>query len=98
MTLRKSPWCLAASARVASLPSSAACVKCHAVGHHTAKGVYAGVQVVLDFVEIAVVGVGDLGRDSPFEIRSTYSADTFNGLMTLSSVRLKPSMTLRKSP
>ena len=26
MTLRKSPWCLAASARTASLPSSIACV------------------------------------------------------------------------
>jgi len=37
--------------------------QCHAVGHHTAEGVYAGVQVVLDFVEIAVVGVGDLGRN-----------------------------------
>src|ERR1039458_9489753 len=35
---------------------------------------------------------------SPFEIRSTYSADTFRGLMTLSSVRLKPSMTFLKSP
>ena len=35
----------------------------HAVGHHTAEGVYAGVQVVLDLIEIAVVGVGDLGRN-----------------------------------
>src|ERR1035441_787582 len=31
-------------------------------------------------------------------MRSTYSADTFRGLMTLSSVRLKPSMTFLKSP
>src|ERR1019366_7186504 len=35
---------------------------------------------------------------SPFEIRSTYSAETFNGLITLSRARLKPSITLRKSP
>ena len=39
-----------------------------------------------------------LGGMSPFEMRSTYSADTFKGLMTLSSVRLKPSMTFLKSP
>src|ERR1035438_6129518 len=35
---------------------------------------------------------------SPFEMRSMYSADMFKGLMTLSSVRLKPSRTFLKSP
>ena len=33
------------------------------VGHQRVDGVDAGVEVVLDFVEIALVGVGDLGRD-----------------------------------
>jgi len=77
MTLRKSPWCLAASARAASLPSSMFCVSPR-VGHHTAEGVDAGIQVVLDLVEIAVVVSVILGGMSPFEMRSTYSADTFN--------------------
>jgi len=53
---------LVASARVASLPSSAACVS--ATPSATTR-LRASMQVsgCSDFVEIAVVGVGDLGRN-----------------------------------
>ena len=68
------------------------------IGDQRVDGVDAGVQVVLDFVEVAVVVIGDPGGMSPFEIRSTYSAETLSGPMTASSVALTPSTTLRKSP
>jgi len=37
--------------------------QCHAVGHNLADGVNAHIQVVLDLIEIAGVGIGDLGRN-----------------------------------
>ena len=49
--------------RVASLPSTAASDQFIRFGQQAAHGIDAVVQVVLDFVEIAVVGVGDLRRD-----------------------------------
>ena len=41
------------------------------VGDECIHGVDAGVQVVLDGVEVAIVGVGDLGRDRALGDRST---------------------------
>jgi hypothetical protein len=48
------------------------------------------VEVVLDGVEIAVIGVGDCGGISPLLIRSTYPAEKFSGVITASSSALTP--------
>src|ERR1039458_6552582 len=61
--LRYSPWCLVASARVASFPSPAAFTSKPASGHQCGDVVDAVVEVVLDLVEVAVVAVGNLRRD-----------------------------------
>ena len=61
--MRKSPWCFEASARVGQLAFHGRLGQHHGVGRHGVDGVDALVEVVLDEVEVAVVGVGDLRRD-----------------------------------
>ena len=62
-SLPQPPANLAASPRVASLPATVAFDQFVGFGQQAAHRIDAVIQVVLDFVEIAVVGIGDFRRD-----------------------------------
>ena len=63
--VRKSPWCRVASARVESWPATAASASILASVDQQIHRVDAGIEVLFEGVEVAVVAVGDLGRDRP---------------------------------
>ena len=89
---------MVASARVASLPSTAALTSRFA-------SATSALTLSMQLFRLFLISLKSplylsviLGGMSPFEIRSTYSAATFSGPITASSVWLTPSTILRKSP
>ena len=96
--LRKSPRCFVASARVSSFPSTAATDKRLASSTRSETESIHWFRLFLISLKSPLYESVIFGGISPFEIRSTYSAATFRGPITASSVSLIPLASRRRSP
>src|ERR1039457_5195702 len=98
ITLRKSPSCLAASLRTASLPSNIACLSVRPSPTIRLMESMQTFRLFLISLKSPTYVSVIFGGMSPLEMRSTYSAETFNGLITESSIPLRLSMMVRSPP
>ncbi len=98
MSLPFSPVYLSASARTLNLPAIAALISTSRSWFRKWTTSISALRLFLISLKSPLYVSVILGGMSPLEMRSTYSADTFRGLITASSIPFSPSAMVRSPP